>query len=744
MPLVILSTDDEAILQLCQQMAARNGEKLYRLEPGFFHDANEEKMRVTFIGHAGAREYGQQKLNPKEFYDLLVKLQFPFDKVSQIDLHGCEIGFRKDGASTYLTEFARCIYANPMAQAITVKGFTDLVLPEDSNLGAMFVGSDDKVVKLLGVKKENLAAYQKAMAEEKNFSNSRMTYHVYQHGVALLDINMGIRPALDSNENFSLNFDIYTKQQKFSKYRLQCWAEINNRIAYINQTVSPSDIKTQMLFALNEAKKNLEDINQDLLKITYRLTDDKVTPPLLSNPQIKNIKLMQHTLQKNQEVLNRLKDDLKFDTTLLLSGINAETINTVIYRLLDTHSAHPAKSKVIEFIIQNTNSFDSIELNKLLSKAIANESIDVIEILIKSGKVHPNQFNPEGQTLLTRAIENGNLKVVEALLKYSIGPHAIVNPDQANQGGWTPLALAVNKGYIEIVIALLQTGKVKIDQVVNALGWTPLSIAAKQGHVGIVQMLKAAQLRDFYLAIEQGNVGVVKKLLETLSSDAVNQPDSNGAVPLLLAAAHGYAEIVRLLIEKEGVYSNPVNSFGNTPLWMAAANGHQNVIDVLFEKLNSDAMHQPNSIGVTPLQVAVQNGHLNIANAFTERLAAKCLEEIANSIKEKNSGEWKLSGGYSKHTIEIEGKSMQVPGGVKAVWDIIHANGKSSVEKMREIMPIVDSRQGSSNSLGLFDRSQAIQTFYKDAFKKIEKTQTAINDVNAVVAQKQQVSLKKT
>lgn len=414
MPFIILSADDPALYSLSQQMSIHYKDDFAHLTPDLFKDSKLDKMRVTFSGHAGTRCYGEENLSPAAFYNKLKALKFPFNKVNQIDLHGCEIGLRKDGETTYLTEFARCMYADPENRHITIKGFTDLALPEESKLGTMFVRANHISSQITGIKTENLNAYYEDKATVKNITHEQSAYFVTEHEELLLDHKMGIREALDSNENYSLTFDIFNKQQTFSQYRLQCWANINNRITHINQTMPPSDIKTQMLFALGEAKKNVEDIKQNLSTITERLIDEKIPPPLFIDPQKQKLTAMHNFLKNNQEIIDQLKDDKKTDNTSLLLDVTSETPLTIINRLFSTHSSHPDKMKMAESIYQNIRRYHGIDkLNEDLSTHLDNT--DVTHLLLNQG-ADPHILEKDFFTPFERAIQNEYWQAISLML----------------------------------------------------------------------------------------------------------------------------------------------------------------------------------------------------------------------------------------------------------------------------------------------------------------------------------------
>ena len=171
------------------------------------------------------------------------------------------------------------------------------------------------------------------------------------------------------------------------------------------------------------------------------------------------------------------------------------------------------------------------------------------------------------------ALSGDTAKVID-LLKQT---PALVSAKDQNED--LPLHLAAQKGWTEIMEALLDAGS---D--VNAKGhsdWTPLHNAAKGGSIGgcrlllqrganrevlnsdqktpqqVASIFTASVLRDFvpnptgteelFKAIKAGDAEKVKSL-SAAQPGALKGKDDSGRTPLLIAAALGKAEIVRLLL----------------------------------------------------------------------------------------------------------------------------------------------------------------------------------------------------
>ena len=97
-----------------------------------------------------------------------------------------------------------------------------------------------------------------------------------------------------------------------------------------------------------------------------------------------------------------------------------------------------------------------------------------------------------------------------------------------------------------------------------------------------------------------------------------NVTDENRRTALMLAAASGYDEIVRLLLRyRAGV--NSVDKFGNAALYYAAAGDN---VGALRAMLDAGAdIDTANRQGATPLMIAAAEGHLAAVQVLIDRKA---------------------------------------------------------------------------------------------------------------------------
>ena len=80
---------------------------------------------------------------------------------------------------------------------------------------------------------------------------------------------------------------------------------------------------------------------------------------------------------------------------------------------------------------------------------------------------------------------------------------------------------------------------------------------------------------------------------------------------LYAAAAHGYVQITRDLLNIKGIDINNKDNNFHTPLWIAAQNGHQTTVAILLTEKSIDVNAQDND-GITALYVASECGHIGV------------------------------------------------------------------------------------------------------------------------------------
>lgn len=110
---------------------------------------------------------------------------------------------------------------------------------------------------------------------------------------------------------------------------------------------------------------------------------------------------------------------------------------------------------------------------------------------------------------------------------------------------------------------------------------------------------KEEEETSILMAARQSDATIIQKLLAN-----VNDKDSIGQTPLIIAAQHGHLNVVKMLLSTVNVDIGHRNEFGENAAIMAAQEGHFEVLKMLVEAgIN---VTEPNANGETALQLAIQ------------------------------------------------------------------------------------------------------------------------------------------
>ncbi|CAK9217047.1 unnamed protein product [Sphagnum troendelagicum] len=297
-------------------------------------------------------------------------------------------------------------------------------------------------------------------------------------------------------------------------------------------------------------------------------------------------------------------------------------------------------------------------LNRSALHYIAEEGcIEILELLcMSSANMSVNGVDFHGFTPLHLAVRNGHDAVVERLLKLqSIDANvpATVNasnpdnlkpfekadisveccrpnlflkrPKEQPSRNLTPLHFAATNGRREAVRQLLEWKDIKIDAVDSA-GLTPLQYSVQNSHWEVVELL-----------LEKRNPSA------TLNIDAV---DSEGRrTPLRFAIEGGSftrLEVVRLLLEREGINIDAVDRAGLTPLQYSVQNSLWEVAEMLLGKGNPFATLDYHG------QCGVFEGLLHLATEHEEKtIAIQLLNTLGSRMNDFPDRSTKFTGNQS-------------------------------------------------------------------------------------------------
>ena len=200
---------------------------------------------------------------------------------------------------------------------------------------------------------------------------------------------------------------------------------------------------------------------------------------------------------------------------------------------------------------------------RTLHRAVEISDESIVRLLLNAGvrvDVAVNSLITDFETVLEAAIRldrSSNLKILKMLLETFGNPDGLILRISAIRlhHCWSPSKVS-NTGAIDL---LLSKGANPNSEAGNVFFRTPLQAA-----------------------VEQGNVGLVKRLLHELRVDVNASPaKGSGSTALQLAARLGYIELARTLLAASADVNAPRARFGHTALEEATGNGRIDMIHLL-------------------------------------------------------------------------------------------------------------------------------------------------------------------
>ncbi|XP_023125884.2 protein phosphatase 1 regulatory subunit 12A isoform X3 [Amphiprion ocellaris] len=228
-----------------------------------------------------------------------------------------------------------------------------------------------------------------------------------------------------------------------------------------------------------------------------------------------------------------------------------------------------------------------------LAACSSGDTEEVLRMLDRGADI--NYANVDGLTALHQACIDDNVDMVTFLVEHGAG---INQPDNE---GWIPLHAAASCGYLDIAEYLISQGA--SVGVVNSEGETPLDIAEEEAMEELLQNEINRQGVDIEAARKEEERIMLRDARQWLNSGQIQdvRHAKSGGTALHVAAAKGYVEVLKLLIQA-GYDVNIKDYDGWTPLHAAAHWGKEEACRILVENLCD--MDLINKMGQTPFDVA--------------------------------------------------------------------------------------------------------------------------------------------
>nr|XP_054317976.1 protein phosphatase 1 regulatory subunit 12B isoform X5 [Pongo pygmaeus] len=272
-----------------------------------------------------------------------------------------------------------------------------------------------------------------------------------------------------------------------------------------------------------------------------------------------------------------------------------------------------------------------------LAACSSGDTDEVRKLLARGADI--NTVNVDGLTALHQACIDENLDMVKFLVENR------ANVNQQDNEGWTPLHAAASCGYLNIAEYFINHGA--SVGIVNSEGEVPSDLAEEPA----MKDLLLEQVKKQGVDLEQSRKEEEQQMLQDarqwLNSGKIEdvRQARSGATALHVAAAKGYSEVLRLLIQA-GYELNVQDYDGWTPLHAAAHWGVKEACSILAEALCD--MDIRNKLGQTPFDVADEGlvEHLEMLQKKQNVLRSE--KETRNKLIESDLNS-KIQSGFFKN-----------------------------------------------------------------------------------------------
>jgi len=239
----------------------------------------------------------------------------------------------------------------------------------------------------------------------------------------------------------------------------------------------------------------------------------------------------------------------------------------------------------------------------------------VVRALLRCRAVVDRADSRAGRTPLFHAASRGQLEAAQLLL----GAGADAN--WLDQQGIVPLYAAAQNGETQVLAALLRAGAA-----VNGVPAQPPPGSRRRPAPAFVPLHAAAK---------HGHAAAARQLLRAGADPLLCT--ANGQTALWIAAQHGHAELAAMLLSAcAGAVGRPATD-GATPLLAAAAAGHAHCCELLLRyRADPSAADER---GTTPMAAALKKGrsaHVAVVTALLDAGCAAPSHEVRASVADRS------------------------------------------------------------------------------------------------------------